>query len=69
MRINKRLREQLRIYERNGFKALFIEPSSRHIKVIFEGVTRPFYLTANQTDPRSYLNTLADLRKFKVQSA
>jgi hypothetical protein len=64
MKISRRLREQFRFYERKGFRAISIEPSGHHVKVMFEGVPRPFYLTANATDPRSYLNNVADLKKF-----
>lgn len=64
MRINKRLREQFRMYERKGFKPISAEPSGHHIKVMFEGIEKPFYLTANATDPRSYLNNIADLRRI-----
>jgi hypothetical protein len=67
--VGRRLREQLRIYERDGFKATSIEQrNGSHFKVTFEGIDRAFFFTMSETDPRSYKNNLAELRRHKKQS-
>lgn len=69
--LHRRLREQFRMYERDGFEVESIEPrNGSHYKVIFKGIDRPFFMTRSATDPRAYKNNLADLRRaLKEQSS
>lgn len=64
MKLHRRLREQFRIYERNGFKVESVDQrEGSHFRVKFIGIERPFFMTLSATDPRSYRNNLAQLRR------
>lgn len=60
----KLLRDQLRLYEREGFTVEAIERASRHYKVKFQQVKEPQFLTANNTDWRAYRNNICRLKRL-----
>ena len=65
MSIPRVLREQLKVYEREGFHAIAVEPrSGSHFKVVFAEFSEPQILTKNAGDPRALKNNIARFRKL-----
>lgn len=60
----KLLREQLRLYEREGFTVEAVERASKHYKVKFHQLPTPQFLTANNTDWRSYRNNISRMKRL-----
>jgi hypothetical protein len=63
MKLPKRLQQQLRLYQAEGFRVEEVSRASRHYKVKFLDVPTPQFLTANAVDPRAYLNNIARLKR------
>ena len=65
MRLPVQLRKQFKEYERAGFNVVSLEPlNGSHIKVMFEGVAEPQFLTKNADEPRAIKNNIARLRRL-----
>lgn len=62
-----RLREQIIVYEREGFTVKEVERRSRHYRVIFHEFPQPQMLTANTTDPRAWKNNIARFKRLKQE--
>lgn len=62
--IPRLLREQFLLYERAGFTVKSFVRASRHYRVEFDQFPDPQFLTANQTDPRSYKNNVARFKRL-----
>lgn len=58
------LREQFTLYERWGFTVKSYARAARHYKVEFNEFPDVQFLTANQTDPRSYKNNVARFKRL-----
>jgi len=65
MRLPVQLRKQFKEYERAGFSVVSLEPlNGSHIKVMFEGIAEPQFLTKNADEPRAIKNNIARLRRL-----
>jgi hypothetical protein len=62
------LREQFILYERAGFTVKSVSRASRHYRVEFKEFPDPQFLTANQTDPRSYKNNVARFKRLAAKA-
>lgn len=66
MRVPKTMREQMRIYEREGFVLDRLEQvNASHFKAFFVGVPQIQFLTAHTGDPRSIRNNIARMRRSR----
>ena len=65
MNIPRVLREQLKVYEREGFHPLTVEQrAGSHFKVVFAEFSEPQILTKNAGEPRALKNNIARFRKL-----
>lgn len=62
--IPRLLREQFILYERAGFTVKSFVRASRHYRVEFHEFPDVQFLTANQTDSRSYKNNVARFKRL-----
>jgi hypothetical protein len=63
-RVPRLLREQFILYERAGFTVKSVVRASRHYRVEFNEFPETQFLTANQTDSRSYKNNVARFKRL-----
>jgi hypothetical protein len=69
MQIPKSMREQIRIYEREGFVLERLEQiNASHFKAQFEGVPQIQFLTAHTGDRRSVRNNIARMRRSRNEA-
>lgn len=61
----KRLREQIRLYEAEGFTIKEVERASKHYRVTFNEFPTPQFLTANNTDWRGYRNNTTRFKRLR----
>lgn len=66
--IPRLLREQFILYERAGFTVRSVSRASRHYRVEFNEFPDVQFLTANQTDPRSYKNNVARFKRLAAKA-
>lgn len=65
MEIPRPLREQLRFFEKHGFKALQIESrKGSHFKVQFENISQPYFMSSHDGSERERKNMLCRLRRL-----
>jgi len=69
MQIPKSMREQIRIYEREGFMLERLEQvNASHFKAQFKGVPQIQFLTAHIGDRRSVRNNIARMRRSRNEA-
>jgi hypothetical protein len=66
-RVPRLLREQFALYEREGFSVKSFVRAARHYRVEFKEFPETQFLTANQTDPRSYKNNVARFKRLAAK--
>lgn len=70
MDIPRNLREQLRYYEKQGFRALSVEPrKGSHFKIQFENISQPYFMSFHSGAARERMNTLCRLRRLAAETA
>lgn len=64
MALPRLIREQFKLYEREGFTVRTVVRAARHYRVEFNEFPEPQFLTASRTDPRSYKNNVALFKRL-----
>lgn len=65
MEIPRKLREQIKFYERHGFHVVDMEyREGSHVKVIFAEFPGPQFLTNNVNEPRGWKNNISRYKRL-----
>lgn len=62
--IPNRLREQFKLYQREGFTVKAVERRSKHYRVEFNEFPQAQHVTGSSVDPRAYKNNLAHFKRL-----
>lgn len=70
LNIPRVLREQVRFYEGKGFHVTAVEPrSGSHFLLTFAELKQPQIVTQSASDPRAWLNNVANYRRIQREQS
>lgn len=70
LNIPRVLREQVKFYENKGFHVTSVEPrAGSHFLLTFAELKQPQIVTKSASDPRAWLNNVANYRRLQREQA